>query len=97
MYRFLIGAALSTLIIPLAARVDTHTDDAFRGRVGATMSLGSQVVSPLAVTLSGWMADAWSPRVSYVIAGSLLLITALISLILPDIQHARIEPQPAGT
>ena len=99
LYRFLIGAALSTLSIPLSALVDTQTDDTFRGRVGATMSLGSQVVSPLAVTLSGWMADAWSPRVSYVTAGSLLLLTALISLLLPGIRHARVDaqPQPAGT
>jgi ENTS family enterobactin (siderophore) exporter len=92
-YRFLIGAALSTLSIPLASLIDTHTDDAFRGRVGATMSLGSQVVSPLAVTISGWLADAWSPRVSYVTAGCLLLLTALVFLIiLPGIRQARLKP-----
>ncbi|NUM47457.1 MAG: hypothetical protein HUU38_22375, partial [Anaerolineales bacterium] len=53
-YRFLIGMALSVLSIPLATRIDPHTNDAFRGRLCATMSLGSQVVSPLVVTLSGW-------------------------------------------
>ncbi|NUM48489.1 MAG: MFS transporter [Anaerolineales bacterium] len=85
-YRFLIGAALSVVSIPLATWVDAHTDDAFRGRVGATMSLGTQVVSPLAVTLSGWVADAWTPRVSYVIAGTLLLLTAIISRNFPVFQ-----------
>lgn len=87
--RFLIGVALSVVSIPLAAQVDIQTDDAFRGRVGATMSLGSQVVSPLAVTLSGWIADAWTPRGSYVVAGSILLLAALLSLKSPAFQNSR--------
>lgn len=90
-YRFLIGWALSMIHVPISSLVDVNTPDSYRGRVWATMVVGSNVASTFSVGLSGLIADHWSARISYVVAGSILIVTALVSFGLPSIRRAQIE------
>lgn len=91
-YRFLIGWALSMIHVPISSLLDASVTDTYRGRVWATIGIGSSLVSPIAVGLSGLAADYWSARASYLIAGTLLVITALLVFRLPGIRTARIQP-----
>ena len=90
-YRFAIGWSLSMIHVPISALVDVNTPDSHRGRVWASIIMGSSVASTVSIGLSGLIADHWSARASYVIAGVILLITALVSFGLPRIRNARIE------
>lgn len=90
-YRFFIGWSLSMIHVPISALVDVNTPDSHRGRVWASLMMGSNVASTFSVGLSGLIADHWSARFSYVIAGSILLIVALVSFRSPSIRNARVE------
>ncbi len=89
-YRFLIGWALSMIHVPISALLDANTLDEYRGRVWATIGIGSSVASTFSVGLSGLVADYESPRISFLIAGILILIAALVAFGLPGIRRARI-------
>jgi MFS family permease len=90
-YRFIIGWVLSMIHVPITSLLDVSAPDAYRGRVWATIGIGSSVISTLSVGLSGLASDYWSPRASYVIAGSILILAAIISFQLPGIRTAKIE------
>lgn len=90
-FRFMIGGVLSMIHVPISSLLDASTDDAYRGRVWATIGIGSSIVSVLSIGLSGLVADYWNPRVPYVIAGVLLILTAVLALQLPSIRTAQID------
>jgi len=90
-YRFLIGWTLSMIHVPISALLDSKVEDQYRGRIWSTIGIGSSLVSPISVGLSGILADHWSARVSYIVAGSLLIVSAFLVLRLPGIRGARIE------
>ncbi|MBL7162379.1 MAG: MFS transporter [Anaerolineales bacterium] len=90
-YRFLLGWALSMIHVPISSLLDASVTDEYRGRVWATIGIGSSLVTPISVGLSGLAADHWSPRASYIIAGTLLITNALLVFQLPGIRNARID------
>jgi len=91
--RFLIGWSLSMIHVPIAALLDTTTNDEFRGRVWATIGIGSMVSGAIATFLSGIVADQYSPRVSYLIAGLILVLASTLSILLKPIRSAQIVKQ----
>jgi MFS family permease len=88
--RFAIGWALSMIHVPISTLVDTTVSDEFRGRVWATLSIGSMASGSIATFLSGIIADQSSPRLSYLIAGLILVLTALLAVLLKPIRFAQI-------
>jgi MFS family permease len=88
--RFFTGWALSMIHVPISSLLDVSMGDGFRGRVWATIGIGSQTAGATAVFLSGVLADQTSPRASYLVAGLLLVVAAMLASIIPAIRSAKI-------
>ena len=76
--------------VPIFALLDVTTSEEFRGRVWATIGIGSMVAGSIATFLSGIIADQFSPRLSYLIAGLILILAALLAVLLKPIRSAQI-------
>lgn len=88
--RFAIGWSLSMIHVPISALLDATASDEFRGRVWATIGIGSMVSGSIATFLSGIIADQFSPRLSYLIAGLILILASLLAVLLKPIRFAQI-------
>ncbi|MDP1624233.1 MAG: MFS transporter [bacterium] len=91
--RFVIGWSLSMIHVPIFALLDATVSDEFRGRVWATLGIGSMVSGSIATFLSGIIADKSSPRLSYLIAGLILVLAALLAVLLKPIRSAQIAKE----
>ncbi len=91
--RFAIGGSLSMIHVPIFALVDTKVSEEFRGRVWATLGIGSMVTGSIATFLSGIVADLYGPRISYLIAGIILVIASISAIMFKPIRTAQISEE----
>jgi|GEM_PF-767632 len=91
--RFAIGGTLSMIHVPIFALVDTKVNEEFRGRVWATLGIGSMVTGSIATFLSGIVADLYSPRISYLIAGIILVLASISAIMFKPIRTAQISEE----
>ncbi|WP_027344301.1 MFS transporter [Hamadaea tsunoensis] len=87
---FVAGLTTAPAGILLSSLTQSHTDDAYRGRVSSVNALASLGLTPLAMALSGVLADRWGLVPAIAASGALELVAAAACLVIPAVRAARL-------